>query len=101
MDSTPRPNQSKRRTISPAQKLAYLDGYEQAIQHGEGGGYLRSNGIYSSQIAEWGKLRDSGILDEKTDTGTKRSTQLAKGKMSQEQAEVARMKNCWRAVTRN
>jgi len=89
MDSTqPRPDQPRRRTISPAQKVAYLQGYEQAIQSGEGRGYLRANGLHSSQIVEWRRLRDAGILDENnpTSTGTK------KGKLSKEQAEIARLK---------
>lgn len=42
------PDQPRRGTISPAQKVAYLQGYEQAIQSGEGRGYLRANGLHSS-----------------------------------------------------
>ncbi|WP_431710470.1 IS3 family transposase [Glutamicibacter uratoxydans] len=90
MDSTdpPRPATARRRVISPAQKSAYLDGYEQAIQTGEGGGYLRANGLYSSQITEWRKLRDAGILD-----GTVASQSSAKpGRLSKEQAEIAKLK---------
>lgn len=73
MDSTqPRPDQPRRRTIAPAQKLAYLQGYEHAIQSGQGRGYLRANGLYSSQIVEWRRLRDAGILDENNPPTTPR-----------------------------
>lgn len=92
MDSSVRPDQPKRRTINPAQKLAYLNGYEQAIEHGEGGGYLRANGIYSSQIAEWRKLREAGILEGNTVRVSKQSTRTGKGTLSKEQAEIARLK---------
>ena len=89
MDSTqPRPEQPQRRTITPAQKLAYLHGYEQAIQTGEGRGYLRANALYSSQIVEWRRLRDAGILDGNTTSSTGSRT----GKLSKEQAEIARLK---------
>lgn len=89
MESTqPRPEQPRRRTITPAQKLDYLQGYERAIQSGEGRSYLRANGLYSSQVLEWRKLRDAGVLD-----GTNHpSTGSNKGKLSKEQAEIARLK---------
>lgn len=93
MDSTqPRPEQPQRRTITPAQKLAYLRGYEQAIQTGEGRGYLRANGLYSSQIVEWRRLRDAGILDGNNSSSTSGSTGTRTGKLSKEQAEIARLK---------
>lgn len=91
MDSTqPRPDQPRRRTISPAQKIAYLQGYEEAIQSGQGRGYLRTNGLYSSQIVEWRRLRDAGILNE--NAGTSGGTGTKKGQLSKEQAEIARLK---------
>lgn len=92
MDSSPRPDQPRRRTISPAQKLAYLEGYDLAIQTGEGGSYLRANGIYSSHIAEWRKLRNAGILDEHATTGQGGTPRTTKSKLTKEQAEIARLK---------
>lgn len=93
MESTqPRQDQPRRRTITPAQKLAYLHGYEQAIQNGEGRGYLRANGLYSSQIVEWRRLRDAGILDGNNPDSTSGSTRNRTGKLSKEQAEIARLK---------
>ena len=50
-----------RRSFTPAQKLAHLDAYQRACDDGTGGGaYLRAEGLYSSQITEWRKLRDAG-----------------------------------------
>jgi len=92
MDSSPRSDQPRRRTISPAQKLAYLEGYEQAIQTSGGGSYLRANGIYSSHIAEWRKLRNAGILDEHATTGQRGTPRTTKSKLTKEQAEIARLK---------
>jgi transposase len=57
----PRP----RRTFSPAEKLAHLGAYDLAVQSGQGGAYLRREGLYSSQLTEWRKLRDGGLLDGK------------------------------------
>lgn len=75
----------KRRTISPAQKLEYLAGYDQAIQTQDGGAYLRAHGLYSSQIAEWRKLRDAGVLEGKQPGETV-------GRPTKDQAEIARLK---------
>jgi transposase-like protein len=71
----------RRRAFSAADKLAHLNAYEQACQDGEGGAYLRREGLYSSQISEWRKQRDAGVLaGEKV------------GRLSAEQAEIARLK---------
>jgi len=93
MDSTqPRPDQPRRRTITPAQKLAYLHGYEHAIQSGDGRGYLRANGLHSSQIVEWRRLRDAGILDGNNPTSTSSTGTKNGNKLTKEQAEIARLK---------
>ena len=76
---------TSRRTFTPAQKLDHLAAYEAAILRNEGGGYLREQGIYSSQIAEWRKLRDAGVL-----AGTKPGEQI--GRLTTEQAEIARLR---------
>lgn len=75
-----------RRSFSPAQKLAYLAAYQQACGDGTGGGaYLRREGIYSSQITEWRKLRDAGVLE-----GKKPGEKV--GKPTAEQAEIGRLR---------
>lgn len=77
----PRP----RRSFTPAQKLEYLAQYEDACTRQEGSAFLRGQGLYSSQITEWRKLRDAGVLDGKTAGQTI-------GKLSPEQAEIARLR---------
>jgi transposase len=74
-----------RRTFSPAQKLAHLGAYDEACQSGQGGAYLRREGLYSSQVTEWRKLRDGGLLEGKP-AGAK------VGRPNGEQAEIARLK---------
>lgn len=77
---------SPRRSFTPAQKLAYLDAYQQACGDGTGGGaYLRREGLYSSQITEWRKLRDAGVLE-----GKKPGEKI--GKPTAEQAEIGRLR---------
>ena len=77
----------RRRRFTPAQKLEYLSGYEQACEQGQGqgGAYLRREGLYSSLISEWRRLRDAGVLAGK-EPGE------ALGALSRDQAEVARLK---------
>lgn len=75
----------RRRTFSAADRLAHLDAYEQACQDGEGGAYLRREGLYSSLISEWRKQRDAGVL-----AGKQPGEKI--GRLSAEQAEIARLK---------
>ena len=77
----PRP----RRTFTPAQKLDLLAAYKDAILRNEGGAYLRKEGIYSSQVTEWRKLRDAGSRAGR-DPGEKI------GRLTPEQAEIARLR---------
>lgn len=56
---------SRRRSFTPTQKLEYLAAYEAACERGEGGAYLRREGLYSSLISEWRRLRDAGLLEGK------------------------------------
>lgn len=74
----------RRRTFSPADKLAHLAAYEQACLTNEGGAYLRREGLYSSLISEWRKQRDAGVLAGKQ-PGEK------VGRLTAEQAEIARL----------
>jgi transposase len=76
---------SRRRSFTPAQKLAHLAEYEAACANGEGGAYLRREGLYSSLISEWRRLRDAGLLEGKQ-PGAK------VGRPSTEQAELARLR---------
>ena len=74
----------RRRAFTAADKLAHLDAYEQACQDGQGGAYLRREGLYSSLISEWRKQRDAGVLAGKQ-PGEK------VGRLTAEQAEIARL----------
>lgn len=49
------------------------------------GRILRSEGLYSSQIAEWRKLRDAGVL-----AGKEPGERI--GRLTAEQAEIARLR---------
>ena len=76
---------SRRRSFTPAQKLEHLAAYEAACEHGKGGAYLRSEGLYSSLISEWRRLRDAGVLEGK-DPGA------PVGRPTAEQAEIGRLR---------
>lgn len=79
----PRP----RRTFTTADKLAHLTAYEQACETSEGGAYLRREGLYSSLISEWRRQRDAGVLGNTTSPSSNKP-----GKLTPEQAEIARLK---------
>jgi len=74
----------RRRTFAAADKLAHLHAYELACEHGEGGAYLRREGLYSSLICEWCKQRDAGVL-----AGKRPGEKV--GRLTAEQAEIARL----------
>jgi transposase len=84
---------SRRRSFTPAQKLRHVTEYEAACETGQGGAYLRAEGLYSSLISEWRRLRDSGLLDGK-EPGTKI------GRPSPDQAELARLRRDLAAAQR-
>jgi transposase-like protein len=66
--------------------LRYLQEYEAACETGQGGAYLRSQGLYSSLVTEWRRLREAGVLDPAAAAGTRPV------KPSREQAEIARLR---------
>ena len=74
----------RRRAFTASEKLAHLSAYEAACEHGDGGGYLRREGLYSSLISEWRKQRDAGVL-----AGRKPGEKV--GRLSAEQTEIARL----------
>ena len=76
---------SRRRSFAPAEKLQHLAAYDEACRVGQGGAYLREQGLYSSQVTEWRKLRDAGVLEGRP-AGAK------VGRLSAEQAEIARLR---------
>jgi transposase len=77
----PRP----RRSFTPVQKLEFLAAYENACENDAGGAFLRTEGLYSSQMTEWRRLRDAGVL-----AGKKAGESI--GKLTADQAENARLR---------
>ena len=63
------------------------------MQNSAGGAYLREQGIYSSRITEWRKLRDAGVL-----AGKKLGDKI--GRLTPEQAEIARLRRKLEATER-
>ena len=76
---------TSRRSFSSAQKLEHIAAYEAAMKKGEGGAYLRANGLYSSLMCEWRRQRDAGVLE-----GKKPGEKI--GRLTAEQAEIARLR---------
>lgn len=76
----PRP----RRSFTAQEKLDHLAAYEAACADNGGGAYLRAEGLYSSQVTEWRRLRDAGVLEGK-------APGEGIGRPSAEQAEIARL----------
>ena len=85
VSSSPGPREGgprRRRAFTAREKLDHLTAYEAACAAGDV--YLREQGVYSSQITEWRKLRDAGVL-----AGKKPGEKI--GRPSAEQAEIARL----------
>ena len=76
---------TSRRSFTSAQKLDHIAAYEAAMTKGDGGAYLRANGLYSSLICEWRRQRDAGVL-----AGKKPGEKI--GRLTSEQAEIARLR---------
>ena len=53
----------KRRCFSAAYKLKIVREADKCKKHGEIGALLRREGLYSSHLSEWRKLRDQGALN--------------------------------------
>lgn len=82
----PRADRPRRRSFTVAQKLRYLSEYDQAAETGEGGQFLRREGLYSSHIAEWRKLRDAGVFSDTPASAT--TTRRPTG----QESEIARLR---------
>ena len=63
--ATPNPEvlaKTKRRKFTAAYKLSILEQADRAAGSGEIGALLRREGLYSSHLVEWRRLRESGAL---------------------------------------
>ena len=76
---------TSRRSFTSAQKLDHIAAYEAGMTKGDGGAYLRANGLYSSLMCEWRRQRDAGVL-----AGKKPGEKI--GRLTSEQAEIARLR---------
>jgi transposase-like protein len=65
--------------------LDLLSRYEQALAGGQGGAFLRREGLYSSLMSEWRRSRDAGLLQGK-------AAGESVGRPSADQAEIARLR---------
>ncbi len=66
---------SRRGSFTAAEKLEHLQGYELACEQQQAGAYLRREGLYSSQVVEWRRLRcRAGVLDAKAKAKAKATT---------------------------
>jgi transposase len=74
----------RRRSFTPARKLDLLTRYEQAVEAGDGGGFLRREGLYSSLMSEWRRAREAGLLAGK-------APGESAGRPSADQVEIARL----------
>ena len=81
----PRADRPRRRTFTVDEKLAYIEGYEDALTRGEGGAYLRREGLHSASLSEWRRLRDAGVFE-----GKKPGEKI--GRPTKEQAELGRLR---------
>ncbi len=80
---------SRRGSFTAAEKLEHLQGYELACEQQQAGAYLRREGMYSSQVVEWRRLRDAGVLDAKAKA---KATARKAGRPTGEQGEIARLR---------
>jgi transposase-like protein len=54
---------AQRRTFSAAYKLAIVEEADRATDPGQTGALLRREGLYSSHLVDWRRLRESGALN--------------------------------------
>jgi transposase len=74
---------AKRRQFSAAYKLSVLAEADQASEPGAIGALLRREGLYSSQLTQWRRERDTGALEAFSRRRGRKS------KMSAEQKRIA------------
>ena len=58
----PPPDRHQRRRFDADYKLTVLADYDRMTGSGEKGAFLRREGLYSSQITDWRRAREAGLL---------------------------------------
>jgi len=91
------PDRPRRRRFNSDYKLAILADYDRLTVAGEKGALLRREGLYSSQIVEWRRARDAGVLhrtgtttDPPTRHGTEAGLVKANRRANRAEAELAK-----------
>jgi transposase len=82
----------RRRSFNRAEKLDHLGAYELACEQQQGGAYLRREGLYSSQVTEWRRLRDAGLLTAGPVGAADIAGVARVGRPTAEQAEIGRLR---------
>jgi transposase len=59
----PPPDRHQRRRFDADYKLTILADYDRMSGSGEKGAFLRREGLYSSQITDWRRAREAGLLN--------------------------------------
>jgi transposase-like protein len=79
---------AERRRFSAEYKLRIVTEADGCIEHGQIGGLLRREGLYSSHLTKWRRQRDEGTLGQKR--GRKPDPQAAEVKRLQRENEQLR-----------
>ena len=89
----PRSDRPKRRSFTPEYKLAIVEQYEALTEPGARGALIRREGLYSSHITEWTRLRDAGALNALAakPSGPKPAMSAAEKEVERLAAENARL----------
>jgi transposase len=61
-DAPALPDKSRRRTFTAEYKLSIVAEYDACSGDGDKGALLRREGLYSSHIFEWRRVRDNGVI---------------------------------------
>jgi len=85
------PATAKRRRFTASYKLQILQEVDRASHSGEIGAILRREGLYSSHLAKWRELRDSGALNALH--GKKRGPKTAKENPLQKKMDTLEKEN--------
>ena len=56
------PDKPRRRTFTAEYKLQTVEEYDACVGDGDKGALLRREGLYSSHIVEWRRVRDTAVL---------------------------------------
>ncbi len=88
-------SKAKRRFFTAEYKKRILEEADKCAETGEIGALLRREGLYSSHLVEWRRLREQGALAgleaKKRGPKTKETNPLA-GKLAEQEREIARLK---------